>query len=267
MDWSAADYRRFEDERTRPARDLLAQVPAQRVAAAVDLGCGPGNSTELLRARFPEARLVGIDSSPDMIAAARRRLPERALRGGRHRRLGGSGAVRRDLRQRGAAMGAGPRRAPAGADGEARAGREPRGADAGQSRRAGARPDARGGGRRALGEQARRGGRGAGGAARRRLVLAAAAGRAARVEVWRTVYHHPLAGGAKGVVDWFRATGLRPFLAPLGEEEQGAFLGATRPRWPGPIRPNPTGPCCCRSRGSSSSRCAEGCRARPWLTY
>ena len=75
MDWSAADYRRFEDERTRPARDLLAQVTA-RVAAAVDLGCGPGNSTELLRARFPEARLTGIDSSPDMIAAARQRLPD-----------------------------------------------------------------------------------------------------------------------------------------------------------------------------------------------
>ena len=58
MDWSAADYRRFEDERTRPARDLLAQVPSARVAAAVDLGCGPGNSTELLRARFPEAELT-----------------------------------------------------------------------------------------------------------------------------------------------------------------------------------------------------------------
>ena len=54
---------------------LLAQVTVERVAAAVDLGCGPGNSTELLRARFPEARLVGIDSSPDMIAAARQRLP------------------------------------------------------------------------------------------------------------------------------------------------------------------------------------------------
>ena len=76
MDWSAADYRRFEEERTRPARDLLAQVPTPRVEAAVDLGCGPGNSTELLRARFPAARLLGIDSSPDMIAAARQRLPD-----------------------------------------------------------------------------------------------------------------------------------------------------------------------------------------------
>ena len=44
------------------------------------------------------------------------------------------------------------------------------------------------------------------------------------MEVWRTVYHHPLAGGAKGVVDWFRATGLRPFLAPLAEDEREGFL-------------------------------------------
>ena len=49
-------------------------------------------------------------------------------------------------------------------------------------------------------------------------------GRAARVEVWRTVYHHPLPGGARGVVDWFRATGLRPFLAPLDAAEREAFL-------------------------------------------
>ena len=74
-DWSPKRYLRFEDERTRPARDLLAQVQPDRVRKAVDVGCGPGNSTELLAVRFPEAEVIGIDNSPAMLEEARRRLP------------------------------------------------------------------------------------------------------------------------------------------------------------------------------------------------
>src|SRR5438128_7425023 len=74
-DWNPALYRRFEDERTRPARDLLARVPLDRCALAYDLGCGPGNSTELIVERFPQARVVGLDNSPAMLESARKRLP------------------------------------------------------------------------------------------------------------------------------------------------------------------------------------------------
>jgi len=73
--WDDQQYLRFAGERTRPARELLARVPVAEAARVVDLGCGPGNSTELLHARWPAARVTGVDSSPEMLARARRDWP------------------------------------------------------------------------------------------------------------------------------------------------------------------------------------------------
>ncbi len=71
MTWNPATYLAFADERTRPAAELLARVPDEVPARVIDLGCGPGNSTALLRARWPAAHLEGLDSSPQMLEQAR----------------------------------------------------------------------------------------------------------------------------------------------------------------------------------------------------
>jgi trans-aconitate 2-methyltransferase len=66
--WDAAQYLRFGGERARPFFDLLAQVDAESPQYVADLGCGPGNLTAVLAKRWPRARVVGVDNSPEMIA-------------------------------------------------------------------------------------------------------------------------------------------------------------------------------------------------------
>ena len=69
--WDPAQYLRWSDHRLRPAVDLLQRVPSPGPARVVDLGCGTGNVTTLLRARWPAARVTGVDASPAMLARAR----------------------------------------------------------------------------------------------------------------------------------------------------------------------------------------------------
>lgn len=73
--WDPAQYLRFGDQRSRPFFDLTSRILADRPGLVVDLGCGPGQLTAALAARWPEAEVQGIDSDPEMIAAAGRLDP------------------------------------------------------------------------------------------------------------------------------------------------------------------------------------------------
>jgi trans-aconitate 2-methyltransferase len=71
MAWDPDVYMKFANERTRPAMELLTRVPLATPGRVIDLGCGPGNSTALLAARWPDAQIEGLESSPEMLAKAR----------------------------------------------------------------------------------------------------------------------------------------------------------------------------------------------------
>ncbi len=81
MRWDPDQYERFADERGRPFAELLTRVEVARQSTGppsyvVDLGCGPGTLTRGLADRWPAARVTGVDSSPDMIAAAQMQAVE-----------------------------------------------------------------------------------------------------------------------------------------------------------------------------------------------
>ena len=219
--WDPALYRRFEDQRTRPARDLLAAVPLAAARRVVDLGCGPGNSTELLAQRFPGAAVLGVDTSQSMLASARERLPGCEFVAGDIADWASEQPP--DLIYANAALHWVPDHAalfprllgmlpPGGVlavqmpdnreEPSHRLMRDVAAAGPWAAKLADA------------GEQVR--------------VLTARAyydllvGAGAAVEVWRTVYHHPMAS-AGAIVDWVKGTGLQPFLTRLGADEQAAF--------------------------------------------
>jgi trans-aconitate 2-methyltransferase len=70
--WDADQYLKYADERSRPFFDLLARVPESDANFIVDLGCGPGNLTRTLIDRWPQARVLGVDNSPEMLDQASR---------------------------------------------------------------------------------------------------------------------------------------------------------------------------------------------------
>lgn len=223
LDWSAPQYLKFADERTRPARDLLAQIPLVDPKRIVDIGCGPGNSTELLTGRWPGADVLGIDTSPAMLEEARRRLP----------------SVRFELADAAAWRPAEPvdvifanavfQWIPEHPDLLVRLMDHltPRGVLAVQMPDNLAEPThwlmtataetmpfaARVAGlaRTPLPPPAR--------------YFALLQPKAAQIDIWHAIYNYPMPS-AEAIVEWVKGTGLRPFLAPLSDEERDRYLGA-----------------------------------------
>lgn len=73
--WNPELYLRFTAERTKPARDLASNIKTRNPERILDIGCGPGNSTQILSEMFPDAEITGIDSSMNMIESARANCP------------------------------------------------------------------------------------------------------------------------------------------------------------------------------------------------
>ena len=74
-DWSAAQYSKFKQERTIPAVDLANSIKCENVKSVLDIGCGIGNSTAVLAMKFPSANITGVDNSDDMILTAKKENP------------------------------------------------------------------------------------------------------------------------------------------------------------------------------------------------
>lgn len=227
-DWNPALYSRYEDERTRPARELVARVPLATAREVVDLGCGPGNSTELLVARYPDAHVVGIDNSASMLESARKRLPPD--------RFAGVGflladiaswqpAVPPDLIYANAALQwvtghetLFPHLFSLLAPGGVLAVQMPDNLDEPTHRlmRELAAEDPW---REPIGDASR--------LRAPRLPVASyydmLAPKAASVDAWHTIYQHRMASAA-AIVEWVRATGLKPFVDPLAPELQASYL-------------------------------------------
>ncbi|WP_301235029.1 trans-aconitate 2-methyltransferase [Pandoraea cepalis] len=222
--WQAEQYVKFEDERTRPVRDLVAAIPplaGRGVARVVDIGCGPGNSTEVLAARYPHADVLGLDSSQDMVDAALARLPQCRFDVADIATWADgpfdvilANAVLQWLPDHETLY---PRLVDCLAPGGSLAVQTPDNLDEPAHRlmREVAADPRWAATLKGVERTARHG------ATFYYPLLRALC---SRVDIWRTTYYHPLAGGAPAVVEWFKGSALRPFLAKLDNASREAFL-------------------------------------------
>jgi trans-aconitate 2-methyltransferase len=223
--WDPKLYLTFGGERTRPAGDLAARVEVADPSRVIDLGCGPGNSTAVLRARWPTAVVVGLDNDTEMLAAAERSDPAvRWVRGDAAAwepdeayDVVFSNAMLQWLPDHAAAV---PRWFRAVAPGGALAIQLPAHLQSPLHRHilevADSPPwrEATGGARRALV------------AHDAAFYYDALCLVAERLDLWETEYCHVM-DGPDAILTWIRGTGLRPFLSALpGEEERQCFEAA-----------------------------------------
>jgi trans-aconitate 2-methyltransferase len=232
--WDPAQYLQFSDQRLRPALDLLGQVPLSAPAHVVDLGCGAGNVSVILRQRFPAAEVLGVDNSAAMLDKARAAAPSCRFEQGDFATW--QPAVAPALIYSNAALqwvgghaALFPRMMSLLAPGGVLAVQMPAMHDAPL--------------RRMQYEVAAHGpwaARLAGHASAPPILDAAGywdllRPLAASLDIWETVYLHPLSGD-DAVVEWAAGSSLRPFLEPLDAAEQVAFrrayAEALRPHYP-----------------------------------
>lgn len=220
--WDAERYDRFEAERARPSRELIARIPLREPRRIVDLGCGSGLSTLELKRAFPESEIVGVDLSPDMLKAAARKLPDATFLEGDAGRFDARGF---DLVFANAVfhwvpdhLGVIARLAAGLPEGGALAFQMPDNEEEPSHRlmrAVAAMPAFRGladsGPRQALGSFAD--------------YDAALSPPCDEVDLWRTTYVHRL-GAPEDVVKWVEGSGLRPYLDPLDPERRASFLAA-----------------------------------------
>lgn len=221
MSWSAQQYSLFERQRTRPVHDLLAAVPRGGIELAVDLGCGPGNSTAVLQAHAPHAQVIGIDSSDDMLRAARARLPQvrfqladiQSWEAGAAPQLILANASLQWLPDHARLY---PRLLAQLAPGGWLAIQTPDNLQE-PAHRLAREVAADGPWAAQIGEVRH---------AQRHSVQAyydILGAHACELDIWRTTYFHIL-DSAAAIVEWFKSTALLPFLQPLQAEQQSAFL-------------------------------------------
>lgn len=74
-DWNPELYLKFNKERIQPSIDLVSRIDYNNPEKLIDIGCGPGNSTQILHQRWPNADIVGADNSPAMIEKATKDYP------------------------------------------------------------------------------------------------------------------------------------------------------------------------------------------------
>lgn len=243
--WNPEQYLKFYKERTRPSRDLAAAVELEAPRSVLDAGCGPANSTAVLAERFPGARLTGIDSSAAMLETARGKMPgavflERDLEGNLSS-LGTfdlvfSNAVLQWLSDGEAAVG---RLLGLVGEGGALAVQVPACAPC----RTGEGRLETGDAHRMLYETAEEPGFAAytEGATRffdfdGNRLYEKLSPKAARICLWETRYCHVL-DGYEGLAEWYRGTGMRPYLDALPDGERRArfeqrFLERTAAEFP-----------------------------------